>query len=187
MDKPTNKFREQIEQQQMSEEELMLRDQIIMARAMEANHTLAKINQHTLELSLVELTSLQEFMQGRPVSPGLAALTEAARIQVEAAKKAMEPPAVARADLVQLAALHAAIALANLNTAERIADEARTNVKERVHFVAGPDDIPTQDIKSPIEDDGFGRSDEDQDTADDEPEEEHEMVDPNEVPVKLER
>lgn len=174
--RPTNKFRDEIEKEQISDNELMLRDQIIMARVMEANHTLAKFNQQYLESALGELLILHEFMQGRPVSPGLVILAERARVQVEEAKKVLEPPAVSRANLVQLAALHAAIALADLNVAARFVDEALGVSKI---------EVATQDIKAPIKDDGFGRSDEDQDTVDD-TEEEIEMVDPNEVPVKME-
>lgn len=173
MDKPTNTFREEIQNESANPDVMMLRDQIIMARAMECNHTLAGIRRRMLESTLAEVLILQKFMQQQSISPGLPDLIEAARLQVEAAKKSLESPDVSRADAVQLEALRSAISLGSME------DQALDVIADREIEDA------TLNIKAPIEDDGLPTDDE-TDSTDDESEEEIEIVDPNEVPVKLE-
>ncbi len=163
---PSNDFRKELEEKNVDAAELMLRDQRIMARAMEANHVQAGFRREMLEKSRIELASLSTFMQNQPYSPGLPDLLEASRMQHEACVKALDAPDVSRADLVQLAALESAI-----ESAESFAN----------YFI-----IPAvEDIKSDIEDDGLPKGDTNG-PNDDIPEEEHEMVDPGSKSVKVE-
>lgn len=180
----TNTFRDGIQATEASEDELMLRDMIIMARAMEANHALTYIRQRMLQSTLTEVVTLQNFMLDQPMSPGLPELTEAANLQVEATQKALEDADVSRADAVQLAALQAAITLGKTGTSVSILPcPGQTGMP--THPIPYGFDVESEDIKAPIEDDGLPKEGEDDDSSD-EREEEIEMVDPNEVPVKLE-
>ena len=52
---PSNDFRKELEAENVSDNELMLRDQIIMARAMESNHRQSKFMREMLEASAGEL------------------------------------------------------------------------------------------------------------------------------------
>lgn len=160
----SNDFRKELEAEKVSDAELMLRDQVIMARAMEGNHRLSEIKNVMLTDSLDECQNLLKFMNTQPVSPGMEDLLSAAQAQVESLNKVLLTPVVSRADAVQLAALKAAIQWAK--TGQAVTEVLETH---------------TTDIKAPITDDGLGGDDDD----DDESEEEHDMVDPNAVSVKL--
>lgn len=159
---PSNDFRKELEAESVPDEELMLRDQRIMARAMQANHAQAGFRREMLEKSRIELASLFMFMQDQPYSAGLSNLLESVKIQHEACVELCEQPDVSRADLVQLVALEMAIAIRSQDVV----------VQESI----------VSDIKSPIDDDGLPKSNE---LDDDIEEEEHEMVDPGAKSVKV--
>lgn len=164
---PSNDFRKELEAENVSQAELMLRDQIVMARAMESNHRQAKFMREMLEASLDELSSTHEFMQAQPHSEGKPEILAAILLQIDQLQERLVTPIVSRADAVQLAALKAAIDATGLHPDAHVVDQA-----------------PAPDVKAPIANDGLPGEDEDSD--DDELEEEHEMVDPNSRSVKVE-
>lgn len=189
----SNDFREELEAEKVSDAELMLRDQVIMARAMESNHEQAGFMRTMLEASLSELLDTHAFMLAQPPSEArdgkddgedkddLPGVRYSVEIQILKMRKRLLAPVVSRADAVQLAALKLAIRLAGRHDDPVIVQGLFDLFADTKDDSMSQALIDRADIKAPITDDGLGGDDAD----DDESEEEHDMVDPNAVSVKL--
>lgn len=152
----------------------MLEEQVIMLRAMECNCEQAQLNEAQLKGSLASLQRMETFMLALSPSDARDAVLESVGKQIAAVMEVLGKPAISRGDEVRMAALESAI-------------RGSTGQPEQLKttIITGEDAVTLEDVKAEIEEDGLPADGDDRPDDDDVPDIETEIVNPNEVPVKV--